>query len=62
MKLALDSYVKETGLGPPLAVEGATTRKVFEACVEHVLVPSLTSGQVIVMDNLTAHMREKVRR
>ena len=50
------------GMGPCLAVEGATTRIVFEAYVERVLVPSLRRGQVVVMDNLFAHKGERIRR
>ena len=49
------------GMGPCLAVEGATTRVVFEAYVEKVLIPSLRRGQVVVMDNLSAHKGERVR-
>jgi len=49
-----------SGMGPSLAVEGATTRAVFEAYVEEALAPSLRPGQV-VMDNLTAHEGERVR-
>ena len=50
-----------SGMGPSLAVEGATTRAVFETYVEEALAPSLRSGQVVVMDNLTAHKGERVR-
>jgi transposase len=49
------------GMGASLAVEGATNRDVFEAYVERVLAPKLRSGQVVVMDNLTAHKGERVR-
>ena len=49
------------GMGPCFAVEGGTTRAVFEAYVELVLAPSLSSGQVVVMDNLSAHKGEGVR-
>jgi transposase len=49
------------GMGPSLAVEGATTAAVFETYVERVLAPTLRSGQVVVMDNLTAHKGERVR-
>ncbi len=50
------------GMGPCLAVEGATSRIVFEAYIERVLVPSLRRGQVVVMDNLSsAHKGEHVR-
>ena len=44
-----------SGMGPSLAVEGATTRAVFEAYVQEALAPSLRPGQIVVMDNLTAH-------
>ena len=49
------------GMGACLAVEGATTRIVFEAYIEKVLLPSLRRGQVVVMDNLSAHKGERVR-
>jgi hypothetical protein len=42
------------GMGPTLAVEGATTAVVFEAYVERVLAPSLKEGQVVVMDRASA--------
>ena len=50
-----------SGMGPSLAVEGATTRAVFEAYVEEALAPSLRAGQVVVMDDLTAHKGERVK-
>ena len=49
------------GMGPTLAVEGATTAVVFEAYVEQVLAPSLRAGQIVVMDNLGAHRPKRVR-
>ena len=49
------------GIGPSLTVEGATTSRVFETYVEKVLAPSLKEGQVVVMDNLSAHKGERVR-
>jgi transposase len=49
------------GMGPSLAVEGATTARVFEAYVEKVLAPSLKEGQIAVMDNLGAHRPKRVR-
>src|SRR5829696_7204785 len=49
------------GMGPSVAVEGATTRVVFEAYVEQALAPSLSPGQVIIMDNLSAHKEGRVR-
>ncbi len=44
-----------------MAVEGATTARVFETYVERVLVPSLRTGQVVVMDNLGAHKPKRVK-
>lgn len=49
------------GMGECLAVEGATTKAVFEAYLERVLAPSLRAGQVVVMDNLASHKGERVR-
>ena len=45
-----------------MAIEGSTTKEVFEAYVEHFLAPALKSGQIVVMDNLSAHKGECVRR
>ena len=49
------------GMGPSLAVEGATTATVFEAYVEKALAPTLRPGQIVVMDNLSAHKGARVR-
>ena len=49
------------GMGASLAVEGATTARVFETYVEAVLVPSLYTGQIVVVDNLGAHRPKRVR-
>ncbi len=48
-------------MGPCLAVVGSATKAVFEAYVERVLLPSLSPGQVVVMDNLGAHKGDRVR-
>lgn len=49
------------GIGPSMAVEGATTARVFKTYVEHLLSPALRPGQVVVMDNLGAHRPRRVR-
>jgi transposase len=49
------------GMGPSLTVEGTTTSAVFETYVEQVLAPTLRRGQVVVMDNLSAHKGERVK-
>ena len=48
-------------MGPSMAIEGSTTKEVFEAYVEHLLAPTFTTGQVVVMDNLSAQKGERVR-
>jgi transposase len=55
------SSMSVEGMGPSLTVEGTTTSVVFEAYVEQVLAPELRKGQVVVMDNLTAHKGERVK-
>jgi transposase len=50
------------GMGPCVAVEGSTTSAIFETYVEQVLVPTLRPGQVVVLDNLTAHKGARVRK
>ena len=54
------SSISVEGMGPSLAVEGSTTKVVFEAYVEQVLAPTLRPGQIAVMDNLTAHKGERL--
>ena len=49
------------GMGETMAVEGSTDREVFEAYVEHVLAPRLEAGQLVTMDNLSAHKPARVR-
>jgi transposase len=55
------SSMSVEGMGPSLTMEGATTSAVFEAYVEQVLAPTLRRGQVVVMDNLSAHKGERVK-
>ena len=53
-----------SGMGPSLAVEGATTARVFEAYVKKVLAPSLQeAGQVVVIHGRPrgAHRPRRVR-
>ncbi len=50
------------GMGACLAVEGPTTREVFETYLQRLLVPSLKPGQVVVMDNLSSHRGGRVRK
>ena len=49
------------GMGPCVAVVGSITRAPFEAYVEQLLSAALKPGQVVVMDNLSAHKGSRVR-
>src|ERR687885_1321846 len=49
------------GMGESMCVEGATDARAFEGYIEHFLAPSLSRGQVVVMDNLGAHRPKKIR-
>ena len=59
--ITLLASITAEGTGPCLAVEGSTTRGVFETYLERVLAPSLRPGRVVVMDNLSAHKGGRVR-
>lgn len=43
------------GVQAVMSLEGATDRLAFEAFIEQVLLPTLQPGQVVVLDNLSAH-------
>lgn len=44
------------GVRAPLMFPGATTAATFESDIEQVLVPALHEGDVVVFDNLSAHL------
>jgi len=50
-----------SGMRCSTVVDGAVNGDVFEAFVEQVLVPELRRGDVVVMDNLSSHKRQRVR-
>ncbi|WP_040567491.1 transposase, partial [Magnetospirillum molischianum] len=45
----------------PMILDGATNGQAFLAYVEQVLAPTLTRGDIVVMDNLPAHKLAGVR-
>jgi len=49
------------GAGPGLLLEGSLTGAAFDAYVRHVLAPTLRPGQIVVVDNLSAHHGESAR-
>jgi transposase len=43
------------GMGPALVVSGGVNRVTFETYIDDVLGPSLREGQIVVLDNASAH-------
>jgi transposase len=59
--VTLIASLSAEGIGAAMSVEGATDTAAFQTYVEHFLVPTLKSGQIVVMDNLQVHKSLKVR-
>jgi len=55
------SNMSSDGMGPSMIVKGSTNKEVFEAYIERFLAPALKRGQLVVMDNLTAHKGKRLR-
>jgi transposase len=51
-----------TGMTAPMVLDRAMTGAWFLAYVEQVLSPTLTPGDIVIMDNLPAHKSAAVRR
>jgi transposase len=58
--VTLTAALRLDGARAPLAFPGATNETAFQAYVEGVLVPALREGDVVVFDNLTAHLKPAV--
>jgi len=53
-----------SGMGEAMCIQGATDSEVFEVFevyVEHFLAPTLSEGQVVVLDKLGAHRPQRIR-
>jgi transposase len=48
------------GMGESMIIEGSANAVAFEQYVEEILVPSLTTGQIVIMDNLAVHKGKRV--
>ena len=53
--------LRHDGLSAPLVVDGPMNADVFLAYVQQHLAPTLSEGDVVIMDNLAAHKRAGVR-
>lgn len=48
------------GMSAPMLIEGAVDTAVFETFVEQILLPTLQTGDIVVVDNLSAHKSKRV--
>jgi transposase len=53
--------LRTDGLSAPMVVDGAVNGDIFLAYVEQVLAPTLTVGDIVIMDNLSSHKVTGVR-
>ncbi len=53
--------LRTTGLVAPLVLDGAINGAAFRAYVEQFLAPTLVSGDIVVLDNLSSHKVSGVR-
>ncbi len=56
------SSIRIDGTTACMTVEGAADANVFEAFVQKVLAPTLSSGDIVVMDNLSTHKVPRIIR
>lgn len=59
--ITLLAALTPTGIGPALSLTGSVTGAAFAAYVARLLAPSLRPGQVVILDNLSAHKNEQAR-
>ena len=53
------SSVRLDGSTACMVVDGATTKDIFTAYIQQILLPTLKAGDIVVMDNLSAHKNQK---
>ena len=53
--------LRTTGLIAPFVLDGPINRSAFETYVARVLIPELTPGAVVIMDNLSSHKGPRLR-
>lgn len=49
-----------SGMGPSMRLSGGTDTFAFAAYIEHVLGPTLRPGQIVLLDNLSAHTAPRI--
>lgn len=59
--LTLFASLTTEGVRSAMLLDGAADRAAFQLYVEHILVPTLKPGQVVILDNLSVHKNSAVR-
>jgi len=54
------SSIRLDGSTAAMVIEGATDASVFRAYVQHILMPSLRTRDIVVMDNLAPHKHPEI--
>jgi transposase len=60
--LTLFASLSLDGLTSAMLLDGAADRVAFEVYVREILVPTLTPGQIVILDNLAVHKQPALRR
>jgi transposase len=59
--VTLISSITAEGMGPSMSIQGSSDTESFSLYVREVLAPSLKTGQIVLMDNLSVHKAGWVR-
>lgn len=59
--MTLMASLSLTGMGPAFVLDGAADSAAFEVYIEQVLAPSLRPGQIVILDNLSIHLGNRVK-
>jgi transposase len=59
--VTLISSITTEGMGPSMSIQGSSDTESFGLYIREVLAPSLRSGQIVLMDNLSVHKAGWVR-
>ncbi len=54
--------LRQTGITAPFVIDKPMNADIFATYVSEVLCPTLTTGDIVIMDNLSSHKGENIRR
>jgi len=60
-RVTLLASLTTTGMGAAMVLAGALARERFDASVEHLLVPTLVPGPIVVLDTRPGHTSARAR-